>query len=217
MQNSAALAYQQVGRQTVNPRLLEANLLSRAAGQMQRVRDDWDNERHELTAALMFNRKLWTVFLGSVTGEESAAQRAAREHRQSRPVRDEANHDHPGRTLGQQAHRADQHQPRDRCRAARRPELSSSDRYVTKESPLKPQRPNHRSRSGTWSPSANAPRCNAPHQEETRSPPSPLRGGIEGGGGAVSTEVPLATPTPGPSPQGGGERRLSCRQASGSQ
>ena len=58
MQNSAALAYQQVGRQTINPRLLEANLLSRAAGQLQRVRDDWDNERHELSAALMFNRKL---------------------------------------------------------------------------------------------------------------------------------------------------------------
>ena len=80
MQNSAALAYQQVGRQTVNPRLLEANLLSRAAGQLQRVRDDWENERHELTAALMFNRKLWTVFLGSVTGEESQLPKALREN-----------------------------------------------------------------------------------------------------------------------------------------
>jgi flagellar protein FlaF len=80
MQNSAALAYQQVGRQTVNPRLLEANLLSRAAGQMQRVRDDWDNERHELHDALMFNRKLWTVFLGSVTGEASTLPKSLREN-----------------------------------------------------------------------------------------------------------------------------------------
>ncbi len=80
MQNSAALAYQQVGKQTINPRLLEANLLSRAAGQLQRVRDDWEKERHELSAALGFNRKLWTVFLGSVTGEESSLPKSLREN-----------------------------------------------------------------------------------------------------------------------------------------
>ena len=37
MQNSAALAYQQVGKQTVSPRVLEANLLSRSAAQLQRI------------------------------------------------------------------------------------------------------------------------------------------------------------------------------------
>src|SRR6218665_2472737 len=80
MQNSAALAYQQVGKQTINPRLLEANLLSRAAGQLQRVRDEWDVSRHELGTALAFNRKLWTVFLGSVTGEESTLPKSLREN-----------------------------------------------------------------------------------------------------------------------------------------
>ncbi len=80
MQNSAAFAYKQVGAQTVSPRVLEANLLSRAAGQLQRCRDDWDNTRHELTSALLFNRKLWTVFLGSVTGEESQLPKALREN-----------------------------------------------------------------------------------------------------------------------------------------
>ncbi|MGV3489968.1 MAG: flagellar biosynthesis regulator FlaF [Devosia sp.] len=80
MQNSAALAYQQVGKQTINPRLLEANLLSRAAGQLQRVRDDWDHELHELGPALAFNRKLWTVFLGSVTGEDSQLPKGLREN-----------------------------------------------------------------------------------------------------------------------------------------
>jgi flagellar protein FlaF len=80
MQNSAALAYQQVGKQTINPRLLEANLLSRAAGQLQRVRDEWDVSRHELGSALAFNRKLWTVFLGSVTGEESQLPKSLREN-----------------------------------------------------------------------------------------------------------------------------------------
>lgn len=80
MQNNAALAYQQVGKQTVSPRLLEANLLSRAASQMQRVRDEWDTARLDLPAALTFNRKLWTVFLGSVTGEQSELPKALREN-----------------------------------------------------------------------------------------------------------------------------------------
>ena len=80
MQNNAALAYQQVGKQTISPRILEANLLSRAAGQLQRVRDEWEVSRHELGTALAFNRKLWTVFLGSVTGEQSQLPKSLREN-----------------------------------------------------------------------------------------------------------------------------------------
>ena len=44
MQNKAAYAYQQVGNKTVAPRVLEANLLSKAAAQLQRVRDDWEEQ-----------------------------------------------------------------------------------------------------------------------------------------------------------------------------
>jgi len=80
MQHSAAHAYQQVGKQTVSPRVLEANLLSRAAAQMQIVRDDWDNKRHELRDALLFNRKLWNIFLTSVTAESSQLPDKLREN-----------------------------------------------------------------------------------------------------------------------------------------
>jgi flagellar protein FlaF len=80
MQNSAALAYQQVGKQTVSPRVLEANLLSRAAAQLQRVRDDWENNRRDLFEALRFNRKLWNIFLTSVTGEECKLPQELREN-----------------------------------------------------------------------------------------------------------------------------------------
>ena len=72
MQHQAASAYQQVGRQTTSPRDLEANLLSKSAANLQRMRDDWDNiPRHELANALRFNRRLWTVFMSSVTREDS--------------------------------------------------------------------------------------------------------------------------------------------------
>ena len=80
MQNSAALAYQQVGKQTVSPRLLEANLFSRSAAQLQRIRDDWENGADGLHAALTFNRRLWNIFLNSVTGEASQLPKQLREN-----------------------------------------------------------------------------------------------------------------------------------------
>lgn len=71
MQNQAVQAYQQVARQTVGPRDLEANLLSTAAAHFQRIREEWDLLWAELPTALKFNRKLWTVFLTSVLDDES--------------------------------------------------------------------------------------------------------------------------------------------------
>ena len=72
MQHQAATAYQQVARQTTNPRDLEANLLSKSASNLQRLRDEWDTlPRNELTSALLFNRRLWTVFMTSVTRDDS--------------------------------------------------------------------------------------------------------------------------------------------------
>lgn len=72
MQQGGAAAYQKVSRQTTNPREMEANLLSKSASAMQRVRDNWDvTPRRDLAAALTFNRRLWTVFLNSATSSES--------------------------------------------------------------------------------------------------------------------------------------------------
>ncbi|WP_029040897.1 flagellar biosynthesis regulator FlaF [Cucumibacter marinus] len=71
MQHHAATAYQQTTKQTAAPRDLEANLLSRSAAQLQRVRDDWDLTRSELSDVLHYNRKLWGVFLTTVTKEDN--------------------------------------------------------------------------------------------------------------------------------------------------
>ncbi|HTJ58648.1 MAG TPA: flagellar biosynthesis regulator FlaF [Devosiaceae bacterium] len=71
MQNLAVQAYQQAARQTSTPRDLEANLLSQAAAHLQRIREDWGLLAGELPEALKFNRKIWTVFVTSVTDEES--------------------------------------------------------------------------------------------------------------------------------------------------
>ncbi len=66
MQN-ATKAYGAVALQTASPRNLEATLLLQAASRLQLVQDEWDSEDSGLDRALLFNRKLWTVFLTSVT------------------------------------------------------------------------------------------------------------------------------------------------------
>ncbi len=70
MQN-AAQAYGAVAQQTASPRELEARLLLRAASRLQTVHDRWESERAGLDHALLFNRKLWTIFLASVTSKDN--------------------------------------------------------------------------------------------------------------------------------------------------
>ena len=67
--HNAAQAYGKVARQIAAPRELEANLLLRAASQLQAVCNDWNERQAELNEALLFNRKLWTIFMTSVTAE----------------------------------------------------------------------------------------------------------------------------------------------------
>jgi flagellar biosynthesis activator protein FlaF len=65
-----AKAYGAVAREIASPRDLEANLLLKAAARLQAVRDAWPN-RSDLDGALLFNRKLWTIFLDSALNAES--------------------------------------------------------------------------------------------------------------------------------------------------
>jgi flagellar protein FlaF len=71
MQHQGALAYQQVAQKTEAPRDREANLLSRSAANLQNVRDNWETNSNDLERALHFNRRLWTVFMTSVTGTQN--------------------------------------------------------------------------------------------------------------------------------------------------
>ncbi len=68
---NAAQTYGKVAKETATPRELEATLLLRAAARLQSVRDGWERKANELDDALVYNRKLWTIFLTSVTREDS--------------------------------------------------------------------------------------------------------------------------------------------------
>jgi len=70
MQN-AAQAYGNTAKVTENEREREAALLMKAAAQLQKVTDDQIRDVTETRRALGFNRKLWTIFVTSVTTAEN--------------------------------------------------------------------------------------------------------------------------------------------------
>jgi flagellar biosynthesis activator protein FlaF len=68
---SAAQAYGTIAKQVASPRELEADLLLKAASRLQAVQDGWDKTKPQLEAALLYNRKLWTIFISSVTSDDN--------------------------------------------------------------------------------------------------------------------------------------------------
>ena len=67
----AAQAYQTAAKQTANPRDLEADLLLKAASKLQAIKDSVGGATNALNDALLYNRKLWSIFLTSATGPEN--------------------------------------------------------------------------------------------------------------------------------------------------
>ena len=67
----AAQVYKTVANETATTRELEANLLLKSAARIQSIRDGWDGRKAELGDALLFNRKLWTIFLDSILRDDN--------------------------------------------------------------------------------------------------------------------------------------------------
>ena len=72
--------YGKVANQTASQRELEASLLLKAASRLQAVHDAWDRRRPELDEALLYNRKLWSIFLTSVTNSDHPLPVAIRQN-----------------------------------------------------------------------------------------------------------------------------------------
>ncbi|AMN43318.1 flagellar biosynthesis regulator FlaF [Rhodoplanes sp. Z2-YC6860] len=80
---SAAQAYKNVSRQTSSPRELEASLLLQAAARLQAVQENWDSDngaRAKLDDALLYNRKLWSVFVGDMADASHPMPRELRQN-----------------------------------------------------------------------------------------------------------------------------------------
>jgi flagellar protein FlaF len=77
---SAAQAYGAVAKQIASPRELEADLLLKAASRLQAIYDGWERGHAELGDALLYNRKLWSIFLTSVTNSDNPLPDAIRQN-----------------------------------------------------------------------------------------------------------------------------------------
>jgi flagellar protein FlaF len=71
MSSAAAKAYARVATTTSSPRSIEAQALLKAATKLQEVVTDIDIPRHRIFDALLFNRKLWTIFLREALDESN--------------------------------------------------------------------------------------------------------------------------------------------------
>jgi flagellar protein FlaF len=69
--HSASNAYAKTAKETAAPRELEASLLLKAAAKLQAVHDSWRDKPAGLHDALLYNRRLWTVFLDAVTQDDN--------------------------------------------------------------------------------------------------------------------------------------------------
>jgi len=63
MSNAAAQAYARVASTTSSPRDIEAQALLKAANKLQAIVTDPDASYVQMSEALIYNRKLWTIFL----------------------------------------------------------------------------------------------------------------------------------------------------------
>ena len=69
MHNQAANAYARVARAVANPRELEARALLKASAMLQTIHDKGPETGPELLEALVFNRRLWTIFASGAADE----------------------------------------------------------------------------------------------------------------------------------------------------
>ena len=77
---SAAQTYKNVARQTSRPRELEATLLLQAAARLQSVQDLWDQKRTQLDEVLLYNRRLWSIFVSEMTDSNHPMPKNIREN-----------------------------------------------------------------------------------------------------------------------------------------
>jgi flagellar protein FlaF len=63
--SQAAQAYARTSQTTAAPREIEAQALLKAARQLQEVQANWNGPDKNMHKALLFNRRLWSIFMSA--------------------------------------------------------------------------------------------------------------------------------------------------------
>ena len=78
--SDAAQAYARAANTTVSPREIEARALLKAARQLHEVATDWTGADERMRAALLFNRKLWSILMSAVMEDDNPQPREIRQN-----------------------------------------------------------------------------------------------------------------------------------------
>jgi flagellar biosynthesis activator protein FlaF len=76
----AVSVYARTAKEVADPRGLEADLLLKAAARLQAVQDSWTDEQRSLSEAILYNRRLWLVFMDAVMREDNRLPVAVRQN-----------------------------------------------------------------------------------------------------------------------------------------
>jgi flagellar biosynthesis activator protein FlaF len=69
--SNAAQAYARTSQTTTSPREIEAQALLKAARQLQEVQSNWTGPDTAMHNALLFNCRLWSIFMSAAQAEEN--------------------------------------------------------------------------------------------------------------------------------------------------
>jgi flagellar biosynthesis activator protein FlaF len=69
--SNAAQAYARTSQSTAPPREIEAQALLKAARQLQDVQTNWAGPDKNMHHALLFNRRLWSIFMSAAETNEN--------------------------------------------------------------------------------------------------------------------------------------------------
>jgi flagellar protein FlaF len=78
--SNAAQAYARTAQTIASPREIEAQALLKAARQLQDAVTKWDDNDSGLTAALLFNRKLWSIFVSDAISDANPEALSTRQN-----------------------------------------------------------------------------------------------------------------------------------------
>ncbi len=73
-------AYAKAAKETASPRELKSGLLLKAAAKLQAVLDSWSDKPSGLSEALLYNRRLWIVFIDAVIRDDNRLPLAVRQN-----------------------------------------------------------------------------------------------------------------------------------------
>jgi flagellar protein FlaF len=69
--SNAAKAYARTAQVSSSPRDIEAQALLMAARKLVEIQNDWKGPDKRMHAALLFNRRLWTIFMSAAESDDN--------------------------------------------------------------------------------------------------------------------------------------------------